>query len=59
MCLVIMSFRAPSSALKQKNYHNSPIYATNYNLISGAIKVHETSHFDYRFKIIKRVLSLL
>ncbi len=24
MCLVFMSFRAPSSALKQKNYHNSP-----------------------------------
>ncbi len=24
MCLVFMSFRAPSSALKHKNYHNSP-----------------------------------
>ncbi len=24
MCLVFMSFRAPSSALKQKNYHTSP-----------------------------------
>ncbi len=24
MCLVFMGFRAPSSALKQKNYHNSP-----------------------------------
>ncbi len=23
-CLVFMSFRAPSAALKQKNYHNSP-----------------------------------
>ncbi len=31
---------------------------TNYNLISGAIQAHETSPFDYRFKIIKRVLSL-
>ncbi len=24
MCLGFMSFRAPSAALKQKNYHNSP-----------------------------------
>ncbi len=24
MCLDFMSFRAPSAALKQKNYHNSP-----------------------------------
>ncbi len=24
MCLCLMSFRAPSAALKQKNYHNSP-----------------------------------
>ncbi len=24
MCLGFMSFRAPSTALKQKNYHNSP-----------------------------------
>ncbi len=24
MCLVFMSFRAPSASLKQKNYHNSP-----------------------------------
>ncbi len=24
MCLGFMSFRVPSSALKQKNYHNSP-----------------------------------
>ncbi len=24
MCLGLMSFRAPSAALKQKNYHNSP-----------------------------------
>ncbi len=24
MCLVFMIFRAPSAALKQKNYHNSP-----------------------------------
>ncbi len=24
MCLIFMNFRAPSSALKQKNYHNSP-----------------------------------
>ncbi len=27
-----------------------------YNLISGAIKVYETSPFDYRFKIIKCLL---
>ncbi len=36
-----------------------PKYATNFNLISGAILVYETSPFDYRFIIIKRVLSLL
>ncbi len=24
MCLVFMSFRAPSATLNQKNYHNSP-----------------------------------
>ncbi len=57
MCLVFMSFRAPSSALKQKNYHNSPNMQPIITFISGAIKVHETSHFDYRVKIIQRVLS--
>ncbi len=34
MCWGLMSVRAPSAALKQKNVHK---YATNYNLISGAI----------------------
>ncbi len=53
MCLGFMSFRAVSAALKL------PKYVTNYNLILGAIEVHETSHFDYRFKIVKRTLSLL
>ncbi len=37
MRLGFMSLRAPSTALKQKNYHNSSKYATNYNLIAGAI----------------------
>ncbi len=36
-----------------------PKYATNYNLISGAILAHKTAPFDYRFKMIKRVLSFL
>ncbi len=34
MCLGFMSFRASSEALKPNNFHK---YATNYNLISGAI----------------------
>ncbi len=59
MCLGFMSFRAPPAALKQKNYYNSPNMLPIITLISGAIKVHETSPFEYRFKIIKRVLSLL
>ncbi len=58
MCLGFMSFRAASAALKQKNNHNSTniMTTTNYDIISGAINVHETSQFDYRFKIIQRVL---
>ncbi len=36
-CLSFMSFRAPYSALKQKNYHNSPNMLPILNLISGAI----------------------
>ncbi len=59
MCLGFMSFRALSAALKQKKLSQLPKYATNYNLISGAIEVHETSPFDNRFKIIKRGVSLL
>ncbi len=44
MCLVFMSFRAPSSALKQKNYHNSP----NMQPI--------TTLFQVLFKFMKRHL---
>ncbi len=47
MRLGIMSFGATLAAPKQKN------------LISGSIKVHETSPFGYLFKIIERVLFLL
>ncbi len=55
MCLGLMSFCAPSAALKQKKLSLLPEYATNGNLIPGAIKVYETSPFDYRIKLIKRV----
>ncbi len=54
-CLSFMSFRAPAAALKQKKRSLLPKYATNTNLISGAIQVHETSPFDYLFKIIEPV----
>ncbi len=44
MCLVFMSFRAPSSALKQKNYHNSPNIQSIITL------------FQMLFKFMKRQL---
>ncbi len=59
MCLVNMSFRAPSSALKQKNYHNSPNMSPIITKFHVLFKCYETPPFDYRFKIIKRVFSLL
>ncbi len=59
MCLDFMSFRAPPASLKHKKLSQFPINATNYNQISGAILVYKTSPFDYRFVIIKRLLSLL
>ncbi len=40
MCLGFMSFHAPPTSLKQNLLHK---YATNYNLHSGPILVHETS----------------
>ncbi len=57
MCFVFMSFRATSSALKQKNYHNSPNMLPIIALLQVLFKL--MKHFDYRFKIIKRVLSFL
>ncbi len=44
MCLGLMRFRAPSSALKQKNYHNSP------NMLPIITK------FQVLFKFMKRHL---
>ncbi len=44
---------------KTEKLSQLPKYATNYNVISGAILVHKTPPFDYRFRIIKCVLSLL
>ncbi len=44
MCLVFMSFSAPSSALKQKNYHNSP------NMLPII------TEFQVLFKFVKRLL---
>ncbi len=46
MCLVFMSFRAPSSALKQKNYHNS---ANTQPIIPL---------FQVLFKFMKRHISI-
>ncbi len=59
MYLIFMSFRAPSAALNQKKLSVLPKYATHEYLILGAISVHNTSPLDYRFKIFKRVLTLL
>ncbi len=38
MCLGFMSFRAPSAALKQKNYHNSPNMQTIKTYFQGLFK---------------------
>ncbi len=47
MCLGFMSFRAPSAALKQKNYHNSP------NMLPIITK------FQVLFKFVKRHLLII
>ncbi len=47
MCLGFMSIRAPSAALKQKNYHNS----TNMQLI--------ITFFQDRFKFMKRPMLVI
>ncbi len=56
MCLVFMSFRAPSAALKQKNFHYSPNMQPIITLFQVLFKF---MTFDYRFKIMKCVLFLL
>ncbi len=59
MCFGFMSFRGPSTPLKQKNYHNSLNMQPIITLFQVFFLVHETSPFDYRFKIIEGVFSLL
>ncbi len=58
MCSGLMSFRAPSAAVKQKNYHNTPSMSPIIPLFQVLLNFDEMTPFDYRFKIIKRVLSL-
>ncbi len=59
MCFGFMSFRAPSTAPKQENYHNSPNMKpiiTQFQMRFKFMKRHLSTR--HRFKIIKRVLSL-
>ncbi len=51
-------FLRTSSSTKTEKLAQLHKYATNYNLFSGPISVHETSSFDCRFKMIERALSL-
>ncbi len=59
MCLVFMSFRAPSSALKQKNEHNSPNMQPIITLFQVLFKFMKRHLLNIVLKIIKPVLSIL
>ncbi len=59
MCLGFMSFRAPSAALKQKNYHNSPNMQpiiTEFQVLFKSVKCQLLTIVP---KLSKRVLCLL
>ncbi len=59
MCLGFMSLRAPSGALKQKNYHNSPKTQPIITLFQVLLKFMKRHLLTIVLKIIKRVLALL